>query len=504
MALRQKPNAAAPTGDEQRLLSTLREMLENQCSGTATQGRRDSALGVPFTDGGKSADTEQLLTVLDALQTHTLDADVSLSIQVREAVGTELGHISDEGVLAPSLKPRDADVVEIVSMLFDVILAETEVSPHAQALLDRLRVPVLKLALLEPDFFADHHHPARRLLNEVAQLDSDSGAEDQERIRSAAERIATDFRRDPELFAAEWHRIESDAAQEQAEQLKAARARDAQTRSRREVDALLKRAAASAALPEPIRTLLEGPWTEVLATTYLQTAERPALRERWAVIRGLVWSVKPPASAEDSRRMAAAFPRLVAILTRGMEAAGYDSDSIRDWLAPVESLHGAVLAEAGKTVAPKPTAEPGTESQGLDELIASMETQVANLSEFESRLEEPDFELETPPEIWEPESQSDEPGPEDPAFLDRARAIPTGTWVEFHRRNGKVHRARLAWRSEWVGECVFVDRRFRTTERSVKALARELERGEAIVVSDVPLIDRAVDSLLGRLRRGVG
>ena len=89
--------------------------------------------------------------------------------------------------------------------------------------------------------------------------------------------------------------------------------------------------------------------------------------------------------------------------------------------------------------------------------IADIEQQVSSLTELESILEEV---LEDPEEFstdkmiledivltgWEePESADDYPQDE---YLDLARHLESGKWVEFVNDEGKTQRAKLAWKSD--------------------------------------------------------
>ncbi|HFE32770.1 MAG TPA: DUF1631 family protein, partial [Gammaproteobacteria bacterium] len=68
----------------------------------------------------------------------------------------------------------DTDAIDIVSMLFDFILDDPHIADNIKALIARLQIPMLKVAIIDKEFFARKTHPARQLLNELAY----AGAED--------------------------------------------------------------------------------------------------------------------------------------------------------------------------------------------------------------------------------------------------------------------------------------------------------------------------------------
>ena len=62
----------------------------------------------------------------------------------------------------------DAFTIDIVAMLFDYIFDDRTIPDKLKALIGRLQIPVLKVAMLDKQFFSKKSHPARRLLDEIA------------------------------------------------------------------------------------------------------------------------------------------------------------------------------------------------------------------------------------------------------------------------------------------------------------------------------------------------
>ncbi|PMZ30557.1 DUF1631 domain-containing protein, partial [Pseudomonas sp. GW247-3R2A] len=60
------------------------------------------------------------------------------------------------------------DVINLIAMLFECILDDRNLPDSLKALIGRLQIPMLKVAVLDKSFFSRASHPARRLLNEIA------------------------------------------------------------------------------------------------------------------------------------------------------------------------------------------------------------------------------------------------------------------------------------------------------------------------------------------------
>jgi hypothetical protein len=82
-----------------------------------------------------------------------------------------------------------------------------------------------------------------------------------------------------------------------------------------------------------------------------------------------------------------------------------------------------------------------------------------------------------------------------------ASSLKEGAWVEFRDGEDNRTQARLSYISPLKGTYLFVNRQGRKVgEYSLYQLARELRSGNAQVIDGVPLIDRAMSSLVGALR----
>ena len=85
-------------------------------------------------------------------------------------------------------------------------------------------------------------------------------------------------------------------------------------------------------------------------------------------------------------------------------------------------------------------------------------------------------------------------------YLELARHLEMGKWVEFQDEEGKQRHAKLAWKSELLGEYTFLNWKFDVVaDKTLIELADDLRQGKAKVMDDVPLMDRALSSVLTTL-----
>jgi hypothetical protein len=82
------------------------------------------------------------------------------------------------------------------------------------------------------------------------------------------------------------------------------------------------------------------------------------------------------------------------------------------------------------------------------------------------------------------------------------KKFKTGDWLEFRESDEHRLQAKLSYISPLKGTYLFVNRHGeRVGEYSLFQLAQEMRAGRAVVLEDVPLIDRAMSSLVGALKK---
>ena len=147
-----------------------------------------------------------LSAVQSAASTEPIDIDhVPVAIDLRQLVLARAPDVT--GAPAGSMGRTDEDTVNLVGMLFDYILNDRNLAIPMKALIGRLQIPMLKVAILDKTFFNRTSHPARQLLNELssAGIGWSSAAELKRdalynKIESVVLRVLNNFSDDPEIF----------------------------------------------------------------------------------------------------------------------------------------------------------------------------------------------------------------------------------------------------------------------------------------------------------------
>jgi hypothetical protein len=418
-------------------------------------------------------DTDELMAALSRVQRRTepMQPETLMPGDLRHALVDTLqvtdsgACVADDGAAKRRLTRADEDAMDLVFLLFEQVLAAPDIPDPIKTVISRLQIPYVKAAIIDPRFFDDCHHAARRLLNRIAEAslgwneDGEHGQDDlYERIVSVVERVVTEFHADPGLF----ERLDAEFAGHLADQQRQARlaelrtvrsigARSERHAARRKVMRLIdERLQARGEIPVVIAAIIYDGWAEVMLDAYTREGENShAWRHSLRVLDRLIWSIQPKRDPVERRELLRRIPELLRDLRTALSGVVSDPQMVGRWLKELQVVHIAVLrgsvGEARSVVAGAPRAQT----------------------------------------------------PADDAMID-VDALPVGSWLAIMRDDDQWFRAKLAWRSDDGEEMLFVDR----LGRKVFEMARyeletlfEQELAEVIGDGNIPLVDRAMEAV---------
>src|SRR5690606_30158923 len=102
----------------------------------------------------------------------------------------------------------DMQTIDLVGMLFEYMLSDDHLPDSIKALLSYLHTPFLKIAFIDKGFFEQPEHPARVLLNSLAEAGvrwvGNDGSEQHDiynKIKTTVFRLLEEFKDDVRIFA---------------------------------------------------------------------------------------------------------------------------------------------------------------------------------------------------------------------------------------------------------------------------------------------------------------
>ncbi|MFN2310121.1 MAG: DUF1631 family protein, partial [Gammaproteobacteria bacterium] len=422
--------------------------------------------------------------------------DAAVLTRLKETLVEERERIYD-GVDRRKVASADNDTINLVGMLFDYILQDEQLPNAVKALLSRLQTPFIRVAILDRELFTEKQHPARRLLDQMA----DAGArwvteDDLERgifpaMRLTVDRVLREFKDDLGLFdelltdfAAQLHEVEQKVRVIERRAVETAdgqaRLQNARQQAIEAIDRLLRTARLAA---EP-RAFMQQVWTEKL--TFILLREREGLESQaWRLALKLadqlVLSLRPQADAEARGRLQDVLPGLRTELREGLEAL--QAYGRRD----NDKMFAQICAWQDQVLATPPT-EPTVESAVEPAVESGMPGEV------------PPTELAGQPVVDEASLPAAVQ-----ALAEQLATLAFNTWFEFiDPETGIGRRLKLAWYSTVSSNYMFVDATgVKAAEYPRGELARRLHAGQARIINmqDKPFLDRALETILGWLGR---
>lgn len=501
------------------LYSTLRNLLASRHPRGDRGGGADGS-GYAGSGSGMvpNLSPTDLLSALSILQTQThlnqshadSVADAAMAVQqIKQELLDQAHRLGGVATSGHHVSSADEDTIDLVGMLFEYILQDRNLPSQIQALVGRLQIPYLKIAILDKHLFAQKSHPARRLLDAIADAGKSWSAESDvdnklyDRIRSIIETILTEFDDDlaiieHELAGFEQFLHQNKRRSELAEQRAAevTRGREKLHSARREAAREILTRIGNRELAPVIHNVLSRPWANYLVLTDLRhgTASdewKNALR----FADEFIWSSLPKKTDTDRNRLKTLLPQLEKALKHGLGTVAYHEGDVRLLMQELSQFYQRLLNGESFEVktAEAVIAENAAESaSATGDAVAAGDTVPITQSPVEEIV------LSSGKTGHEEAEEIDE----DDESLQAARQMKVGNWVEFIDENGSRERAKLSWVSPISSKYLFVNRRgLKVCDKSVAALAVELRRGTAILLEEVPLFDRALDAIVERLRQ---
>lgn len=407
---------------------------------------------------------------------------------------------------ARNMKPLEALTLDIVAKLFDLIFSDPNVADGIKALVARLQATVLRAAMLNPRFFADRSHPARRFLDSISVVavrwgrvvnvddpfylklselvdkvqttyDGDMGVFDSANAELDA------FLSEREELEEQQNRALADAVRAREEDMRLKR--EAQVRAQKMADACIVRVL-EPAVPIEIEEFLRSYWRDVVQNRISQSGEDGvATAEALQVANDLQRSVSPKHVLADQQLQAASLPALLNRINAGFDEIGSAPTERKAFMDKLIDLQLAAL-RAKKHVATKAmeTVRPRRRSAGPT-------LQVSHATGSGVRVQD----------ISLPAGRGlDEEDTPDRSDLRRVRQLVRGDWLDFMTA-GQTRRERLTWINRSRTLFLFTNSASDCAiSITPEALAVRLKNGTAHVVKpDRPIFERAIHGAIKAL-----
>jgi hypothetical protein len=462
--------------------------------------RRGPAVGGQI-QGQQVIDTAQVISALSNLQQGNFallsfgpDGDIVVPEQsdLREYLLQQLN--TGKEADANAISRTDENIIDVISMLFDFILEDHNLPDAMKALLARLQIPMVKVAIIDQTFFGRKSHPARLMLNNLAKAAlgwTDDGDRSERslyrKIESIVSRVLSDFDRDVVLFEELNQEFEeflgkeqqaSKVAEERAAQV--TRGKEQLQIGKQEVEHEIEvRFRKTGTLPQAVVELIRDGWKDVLLLTALRSGlDSKEWQEGLAMMDQLIWSVAPKTSREEQRKLLDAIPVLLKGFRKELNEISFDQHKTARLFKDLQACHVVALR--------------GNQVTGINPLPKEKQGESAEAAADTKNGATPST----------PKAEPEAAGPA-VDYLEKAKSLAIGDWIEYKRpKEDTLQRIKLAWKSVVTGNHLFVNRKgLKVMEVTVEQLAHAISSGTVILLEEAgkPLVDRAMKAVVNNL-----
>lgn len=394
-------------------------------------------------------------------------ADVSRDMMQQIARNDENGAVN----------ASDMHIIDLVGMLFEYMLSDEQLPDSVKALLSYLHTPFLKIAFIDKDFFEQPEHPARILLNNLAEAGvrwvSNDGSDQYDifnQIKNTVFRLLREFKNDVRIFAellfefsAYTHNVARRHELMERRALEKAQGEEKLREAKLLVNAEVRRRTDQRDMPSAILLLLLQPWSDYLSFVLLRYGDKSGSWSRGlSAMDELLWSLEPKTTPEEKDKLLKMQDTLLETLGRGFDTIGYEQSKGRKLLEAVASLQR--LALLSKKVEPAPAA--------MRHKLEALAAEKAGYSLVSQ-------EMVSAGEVNVAES---------------LKMVEFGTWFEFE--GGK--RLKVAWYNQKTRHYLLVDQQGRKVSLMAGLeLAREMLAGRTTIIagSTKPFFERALENI---------
>jgi hypothetical protein len=401
--------------------------------------------------------------------------------------------------------------LEVVMLMVDNIARDPRLLEPIAQVVRSLEPSLLRLALVDPRFFSDKQHPARRLLQEITHrslayesVDAKGFAGFLDPLQQAVQPLSGIQIDSAEPF---------DMVLNGLVDIWDARSRHEKQQIEKAVDALRNaearnlladtiatdiRARPDAALvvPEVIEFLC-GPWSQVVAQAKISDQTHAKDPGQFVeLIAVLMWSAQPELTRKNVSELTRLVPKLLTKLREGLDTIHYPSVKTSAFFEVLMNLHQQAFRPATKEPAAvvdgsksqNATVPPLSRPGDADPWIAPMEAKASGFMEMP---------LDAPARLSASDaSQGDGASVmgAEPQLPPSDAALPIGAWVEL-LVNGRWTRTQLTWASPH-GTLFLFTSAFGTTQSMTRRSRDKLfTQGIMRVISGLPVVDGALDAV---------
>jgi len=434
--------------------------------------------------------------------------------QIKRAVLSSIGE-TEGGAVTKSVHHVSEKTIDFIKLIFDGIIEEDSITDEIKTLLLSLQIPVIKAAMLDAEFFVDDQHPARQLLDKIAEAGvgvtehTDPVYIDIEKI---VRKLLSDYNEDVVAFSVALEELK--ALTEEIYR----KARVAEMASQKTVKMAhaknvvlqeIRKVTLGKELPLGVRTLVLKIWPSMMFNHYLKQGKA---NDEWVellmILQKIIESVQPISSLQDLEELGLTRHDIIEAARSKLKGCKKKQAVLDQAMADLQATYDELMAttglpdEAADTV-PAESSAKSAEQQSPDEQPHEEASEMtATADEGDAELEIDQAEMQQLP-LQEAESELT------PEQISRQKisrlpsGVSPGAWfIVYNGEDKPVRRLKLAVIMMQEAVLVFVDHLGNVViEKDAASFAEEIEKGLSGMIMQHSVFDHALSNALQSIER---
>lgn len=470
-----KPGTRVNLNDNEEVTKAIKNFI----NGESESGKASTAQSVA---GKQFHDRRDIIKALTSLQSTYKPRYVpgETEIQTEDFKHALLNSMAKMGntTMSKSLNAIDGRTIDFVEMLFGAFLRDANISVAMKSLLLEMQIPLIKVAMLDSNFFQNNNHPARRMLDTLAHLGIGIEGRDNtlyktmqliiEQLQNTFEQNLTSF--NTALAAlSRLTAIENDKTGKQEEETQKAIFKE---HARQVVLNELQRHTYKKTIPKDLKPLILKQISSLMFQRFIRYGKDSSQwNEIVTLLKHLVYSVQPIASSEQWVLLNNDSATLISDIEAQLLTTKLSPGSIDASIEALRAIH-ARLIETSEFFQEKP--DLSLAERSIDDILEEEEEEMPDEGE--------------PPHIQ---------------ISRLPRDVKQGVWFEIY--NGEGHALRRVKLSVILfdeAKLVFVDRHGnKVIEKFANEFVDELNDNKSRIIADHSIFNHALGQVIHSIIR---
>ncbi|TDR19459.1 DUF1631 family protein [Marinicella litoralis] len=448
----------------------------------------------------KIIEFSQLTNALDQIKAELLtdqELETKQTISPLELKDELLRKLKSLKALTGKTKIKQADMrtIDLIGELFQFLVDDRNLPETIQLVLSKLQLPYLQIALKDETFFSDKKNNARQLLNIMAQssigwtIETDEKGLFLNKIKEIVGFILKNHEKsiNYEKLIMRFLQFEQQikkrtliAERRHSEKMSG---RERLNKAKVEAAKVLKQALKGQKVPDAVRSLLLKPWANVLVLSELRHKESPKLLKKYQkFVVDLVKATNPESDKKASKLI---IDKLCEIMQEGLELVALQELELKK---KSKEIRKVLLQTNGLSKTNKHLAY-------IDPAEILMLSKEFNKQSSVGAFMKTDVDPTVAPE--DANQAEDE-------FHHASLEAKVEDWMEFQTEEG-TKRLKISWISPISGKLLFVNGKGgREFDLFRVELAEKFRNGSCRSLQQLPLIDRAMQSIAKKMEEKTG